>query len=59
MKSDVENRKKAHVAFANKAANRTLIVANGSSRDIAHDHPEVIIAATGKLVDRLRSARQK
>jgi pimeloyl-ACP methyl ester carboxylesterase len=59
MKSDVENWKKAHAAFANKACNGKLIVANGSSHDIAHDRPEVIIEATGKLVDRLRSAKRK
>jgi pimeloyl-ACP methyl ester carboxylesterase len=59
MKLDSKNWKDAHVAFANKACNQKLIVADGSSHDIAHDRPEVIIEATGKLVDRLRLAKRK
>jgi pimeloyl-ACP methyl ester carboxylesterase len=59
MKPDVENWKKAHAAFANKACSGKLIVADGSSHDIAHDRPEVIIEATGKLVDQIRSAKRK
>jgi pimeloyl-ACP methyl ester carboxylesterase len=59
MKLDVKNWKDAHTAFANKACNGNLIVANGSSHDIVHDRPELIIEATGKLVDRRRSAKPK
>jgi pimeloyl-ACP methyl ester carboxylesterase len=59
MKLDSKNWKDAHVAFANKACDRKLLLANGSSHDIAHDRPEVIIEATGRLVDRLRSAKRK
>jgi pimeloyl-ACP methyl ester carboxylesterase len=59
LKADSKNWTDAHVAFANKACNRDLIVATGSSHDIAHDRPEVIVDATGKLVDRLRSAKGK
>lgn len=59
MKLDIKNWKDAHVAFANKACNGKLFVAVGSSHDIAHDRPEVIIEATGKLVDQLRSAKPK
>lgn len=47
----------AHKDFANKAPNRTLIFAKGSSHDIAHDRPELIVEATVKLVDQLRSDR--
>jgi pimeloyl-ACP methyl ester carboxylesterase len=47
----------AHKDFAAKSPNRTLIFAKGSSHDIAHDRPELIVEATGKLVDQLRSAR--
>lgn len=59
MKLDVKNWKDAHAAFANNACDGKLIVAKGSSHDIAHDRPEVIIEATGELVDRLRSAKGK
>jgi pimeloyl-ACP methyl ester carboxylesterase len=47
----------AHKDFARKASNRTLIFAKDSSHDIAHDRPELIVEATGKLVDKLRLAR--
>jgi pimeloyl-ACP methyl ester carboxylesterase len=47
----------AHKDFAGKAPNRTLILAKGSSHDIAHDRPELIVKATGELVDQLRSAK--
>jgi pimeloyl-ACP methyl ester carboxylesterase len=46
----------AHKDFAGKSPNRTLIFAKGSSHDIVHDRPELIVEATGKLVDQLRSA---
>jgi pimeloyl-ACP methyl ester carboxylesterase len=59
MTRDVKNWKDAHVAFANKSCGGKLIVAKGSSHDIAHDRPEVIIEATAKLVDQLRSAKRK
>jgi pimeloyl-ACP methyl ester carboxylesterase len=49
----------AHKEFAGKAPNRTLIFAKGSSHDIAHDRPELIVEATVKLVDQLRPARQQ
>jgi pimeloyl-ACP methyl ester carboxylesterase len=57
MKLDSERWTQAHTEFASKAPNRTLIVAKGSSHDIAHDHPEVILDAVGKMVDGLRSVR--
>jgi pimeloyl-ACP methyl ester carboxylesterase len=50
---------KAHKDFAAKSPNRTLIFAKNSSHDIAHDRPELIVQAAGKLVDQLRSARQQ
>ena len=49
----------AHKDFAAESSNRTLIFAKGSSHDIAHDHPELIVDATGKLVDQIRSARSQ
>jgi pimeloyl-ACP methyl ester carboxylesterase len=49
----------AHKDFASKSPNRILIFAKGSSHDIAHDRPELIVEATGKLVDQRRSARQQ
>ena len=35
----------AHRAFASGAENRTLVVATGSSHDVAHDRPDVILSA--------------
>ena len=35
----------AHAQFAKRAANRTLITADGSSHDVAHDRPDVILKA--------------
>jgi pimeloyl-ACP methyl ester carboxylesterase len=49
----------AHKEFASKAPNRTLIFANGSSHDIAHDRPELIVEAAGRLVDQIRTAKQR
>jgi pimeloyl-ACP methyl ester carboxylesterase len=47
----------AHKDFAGKSSNRTLIFAKGSSHDIAHDRPELIVKAAGELVDQLKAAR--
>ncbi len=47
----------AHKDFAGKSPNRTLIFAKDSSHDIARDRPELIVEATGKLVDQIRSAK--
>jgi pimeloyl-ACP methyl ester carboxylesterase len=44
----------AHKDFAAKAPNRTLIFAKGSSHDIAHERPELIVDAAGKLVEQVR-----
>jgi pimeloyl-ACP methyl ester carboxylesterase len=49
----------AHKDFASKSPNRTLIFAKDSSHDIAHDRPELIVEATVKLVNQLRSAPQR
>jgi pimeloyl-ACP methyl ester carboxylesterase len=57
MTSDIALWIQAHKEFAGKAPNRTLIFAKGSSHDIAHDRPELIVDATGKLVDELRPAK--
>jgi len=35
----------AHAQFAKKANNRTLVTADGSSHDVAHDRPDAIINA--------------
>ena len=55
LKSDSELWTQAHAAFARGAANRELMVANGSSHDIAHERPEIIVEAAGKMVDRIRA----
>jgi len=49
----------AHKDFAGKAPNRTFIFAKDSSHDISHDRPELIVEATVKLVDQLRSVRPR
>jgi pimeloyl-ACP methyl ester carboxylesterase len=56
MKPEVEHWKQAHIDFAQKAPNRALITAAGSSHDIAHDRPKVIVDEVGKLVDNLRAS---
>lgn len=39
----------AHAAFAHGAANRTLVVATGSSHDVAHDRPDTILSGIAAL----------
>ena len=41
--SSAELWRQAHMAFAGAAPNRTLMVARGSSHDVAHDRPDLII----------------
>ena len=41
--SSAELWRQAHVAFAEAASNRTIMVARGSSHDVAHDRPDLII----------------
>ena len=43
LKIDAERWRQAHVTFAKRAGNRELVVASGSSHDIAHDRPDVIV----------------
>lgn len=43
---------RAHEKFAARAANRSLVVAKGSSHDVAHDRPDVIIDAVLAMVRR-------
>lgn len=40
----------AHAQFAGRAANRPLVTAAGSSHDVAHDRPDVIIHAVSEMV---------
>lgn len=37
----------AHAQFAKRAPNRRLVIATGSSHDVAHDRPDVILTAVG------------
>jgi pimeloyl-ACP methyl ester carboxylesterase len=55
MQSDRDAWTLAHIAFTSAAPNRQLILAKGSSHDIAHDQPGIIVNAAGDLVDRLRA----
>ena len=59
MTSDTALWIQAHKDFAAKSPNRTFIFAKGSSHNIAHDRPELIVEATGKLVDQIRSTKPK
>ena len=54
LKIDADRWRKAHMEFAKRAPNRVLIVAAGSSHDIAHDRPEYIVDSVGEMVDRVR-----
>jgi pimeloyl-ACP methyl ester carboxylesterase len=45
----------AHAQFAQAAPNRTLVVATGSSHDVAHDRPDVIVTAVAEMVSRARA----
>jgi pimeloyl-ACP methyl ester carboxylesterase len=44
----------AEAAFAKGAKNRKLVVAKGSSHDIAHDRPDIVLQGIGELVSRIR-----
>jgi pimeloyl-ACP methyl ester carboxylesterase len=59
MTFDTELWIQAHKDFAGKSPNRKFIFAKDRSHDIAHDRPELIVEAAGKLVDQLRSARSQ
>ena len=49
--------KQAHAQFAAAAPNRTLVVADRSSHDVAHDRPDVISTAVAKMVALARRRR--
>jgi pimeloyl-ACP methyl ester carboxylesterase len=55
--ADAQWWREAHQEFANGANNRTLVVADRSSHDVAHDRPEVILQAVAKLVAGYESPR--
>ncbi len=55
LKTDADRWRQAHVAFAQRATNRELVIAKDSSHDIAHDRPDVIVDSVGQMVDRRRS----
>jgi N-acyl-D-amino-acid deacylase len=44
-KAGAQSWRDAEAAFAEKAANRSLIVAAGSSHDVVHDRPDVVLKA--------------
>lgn len=48
-----ERWRKAEAQFANRAPNRTLVTAAGSSHDVARDRPDVILAAIDGFAARL------
>lgn len=48
--ADAQWWKDAHAQFANRAPNRRLVNAAGSSHDVAHDRPEVILSAISDMV---------
>jgi pimeloyl-ACP methyl ester carboxylesterase len=47
----------SHAAFAKGAANRTIVTAEHSSHDIAHDRPDVILSAIQRFVEKVRHGR--
>ncbi|GAA0332654.1 hypothetical protein GCM10009087_48580 [Sphingomonas oligophenolica] len=47
--ADAQAWRDAHALFASKAQNRTLIIADKSSHDVAHDRPDVILKAVAAL----------
>jgi pimeloyl-ACP methyl ester carboxylesterase len=47
--ADAQWWKDAHAQFARRAANRRLVNAAGSSHDVAHDRPDVILSAISDL----------
>ena len=49
--------KDAHAAFAAREPNRTLVLAAGSSHDVAHDRPDVIVTAVSEAVSAARKTR--
>lgn len=53
---DAEAWRDAHRKFAARAANRRLVLANGSSHDVAHDRPDVVIDAVLAMVRRIENA---
>jgi len=51
---DVSLWKRAQARFANAASNRKLLIAHGSSHDIAHDKPAIILRAIHEMIARAR-----
>lgn len=47
--ADAQWWKDAHAQFAKRAPNRRLVIAAGSSHDVAHDRPDVILSAIADL----------
>lgn len=50
--ADAQRWRDAHAAFAREAENRTLITAGGSSHDVAHDRPDIVIQAIADMAAR-------
>lgn len=51
--ADAQWWKDAHAQFAKRAPNRRLVNATGSSHDVAHDRPDVILSAISDIADGL------
>jgi len=47
--ADAQWWKDAHAQFAKRAPNRRLVIAAGSSHDVAHDRPDVIVSAISDM----------
>jgi pimeloyl-ACP methyl ester carboxylesterase len=47
--ADAQWWKDAHAQFAKRAPNRRVVTAAGSSHDVAHDRPDVILSAIADL----------
>ena len=47
--ADAQWWKDAHAQFASRAPNRRLVIATGSSHDVAHDRPDVILSAISNM----------
>lgn len=54
--ADAQAWRDAHALFASKAPNRSLIVADKSSHDVAHDRPDVILNAIAAMRSRSGTA---
>lgn len=55
-RTDAQAWRSAEAAFARKAPNRSLIVAAGSSHDVVHDRPHLVLKAVVAMWERAKKA---